>query len=162
VEPFAKALRGLGLKIMIQPVTLQGWVNLTLLAQRIAAGFVSVLSGLGLLLAVLGLAGAISYSVSERKKELGIRVALGARPGQLLAMVIRQILTFAGAGVAVGTLLGIAATAIFRSQLYGIGVVEWVVLLPVGAGMLILSSIVAYGSARPWVKVDPLEAIRHA
>jgi predicted permease len=162
VEPFAQALRGLGLKIMIQPVTFQSWMNLTLLTERIAAGCVAVLSALGLLLAIIGLFGAISYSVRERKKELGIRVALGARPWQLLKMVLRQTMLVAGVGVAIGTLLGVGATVLFRSQLYGISAVEWTVLLPVGAAMLALSLLVAYFSARPWIRIDPMEAVRHA
>jgi hypothetical protein len=162
VEPFAQALRGLGLKIMMQPVTLESWLNLTLLTERIAAGCVAALSALGLLLAVIGLFGAISYSVSERKKELGIRVALGARPWQLLTMVVRQTMSIAGAGVVIGILLGIGGTVVFRSQFYGIGAVEWTVLVPVGAAMLALSALVAYLSARPWIRIDPMEAVRHA
>ena len=161
VEPFAQALRGLGLKIMIQPVTFQSWMNLTLLTERIVAGGVAVLSALGLLLAIIGLFGAISYSVRERKKELGIRVALGARHWQLLKMVLRQTMLVSGAGVAIGTLLGVGATGLFRSQLYRISTVEWTVLLPVGAAMLALSLLVAYFSARPWIRIDPMEAVRH-
>jgi len=162
VKPLAQSLTALGLKVMIRPVTLQGWMNLTLLTQRIAAGCVAALSALGLLLAVIGLFGVISYSVSERKKELGIRVALGARPVQLLQMILRQILLLTGVGVAIGLVLGIAGTLVFRSQLYGIGAIEWVVLLPVGAAMLAVSTLVAWWSARPWLRVDPVEAIRHA
>jgi hypothetical protein len=161
VKPLAQSLNALGLKIMIRPVTLQGWMNLTLLTQRIAAGCVAALSALGLMLAVIGLFGAISYSVSERKKELGIRVALGARPVQLLQMILRQILLLTGAGVAIGLVLGIAGTLVFRSLLYGIAAVEWTVLLPVGVAMLSVSTVVAWWSARPWLRVDPMEAIRH-
>ncbi len=162
IRPLAKAVRGLGLHVMIQPVTLDGWMTLTLLPQRIAAGCVAMLSALGLLLAVIGLFGAISYSVSERKKELGIRVALGALPWQLLKLVLRQTMFVAGAGVAIGILLGVAATIVFRSQLYGVGAVEWSVLVPVGGGMLLLSLLVAYLSARPWITIDPMDAVRHA
>jgi predicted permease len=162
VEPFAQALRSLGLKIMIQPVTFQSWMNLTLITERITAGCVAALSALGLLLAIIGLFGAISYSVSERKKELGIRVALGASPWQLLQMVMRQTVFIAGAGVAIGIVLGIGGTILFRSQFYGIGAVEWTVLLPVGAAMLALSVLVAYFSARPWIRINPMEAVRHA
>src|SRR5262249_19167780 len=89
VKPFAQALRGLGL-IIIQPVTYERWMDLTLVTQRIAAGCVAVLSRLGLLLAIIGIYGAISYSVRERRKELGLRVALGARPRQLLQMVLAR------------------------------------------------------------------------
>ena len=106
--------------------------------------------------------GAISYSVSERRKELGIRVALGALPLQLLTMVLRQTMFVAGAGAAIGMLLGVGATILFRSQFYGISAVEWSVLLPVGSAMLLLSLLVAYFSARPWITADPMEAVRHA
>ncbi|HKE21137.1 MAG TPA: ABC transporter permease [Bryobacteraceae bacterium] len=162
IEPFAESLRKLGLKIMIQPMTFESWLDLSLLTQRIAAGFVGVLSGLGVLLAAIGLFGAVSYSVSARKKELGIRTALGARPSQLLSMILRQTGLVAGAGIAVGTVLGIMATIVFRSEFYGIGAAEWTVLLPVAAAMLALSLLVAYFSARSWVTVDPMEAVRHA
>jgi putative ABC transport system permease protein len=137
-------------------------MNLSLFTQRLTATAAAALSALGLLLAVLGLAGAISHSVAERKKELGIPVALGARASHLLNMVLRQTLVVAGTGVIFGVLLGTAATAIFRSQFFGIGPFEWIVLVPVGAGMLAISLLVAYVSARPWIRIDPMEAVRHA
>jgi ABC-type antimicrobial peptide transport system permease subunit len=161
VEPIARALRGLGLKVLINPATLDNWTNLTLFTQRLTAGAVAGLSGLGLLLAAIGLFGSISYSVSERKKELGIRVALGARPGQLARMVLRETSVVVGAGIVAGMLAGIAATLLLRSQFYGISAVELLVLLPVGAGMLVLSLVLAYLSARPWTMIDPLESVRH-
>jgi hypothetical protein len=159
---FGKSLRGLGLKVMIDPISFESWINLDLFAERMTAIGVAIFSALALLLAMIGLLGAVSYSVSERKKELGIRVALGARPGQLLAMVLRQTATVAGAGIAIGALFGVVATALLRSQLYRVGAVEWMVLLPVGVAMMALSLVMAYLSARPWLKVDPMEAVRHA
>jgi predicted permease len=162
VGPMASALRGLGLKIMINPATLADWTNLTLFTQRLTAGAVSGLSALGLLLAVIGLFGAISYSVSERKKELGIRVALGARPWQLLRMILLETGVIAGVGVSLGIPGGIVVSALLRSQFYGISAVELPVLIPVAAGMLTLSLVVAYFSARPWTTIDPMQAVRHA
>ena len=137
-------------------------MNLTLFGERITAGCVAALSGLGLLLAIIGLFGAISYSVSERRKELGIRVALGARPSQLLQMMLRQTLVIAGTGVAIGLLLGVGATMLLRSQFYNVAAVEWTVLVPVGIAMLAMSLLVAYVSARPWLRINPMEAVRHA
>jgi ABC-type antimicrobial peptide transport system permease subunit len=113
-------------------------------------------------LATIGLFGAISYSVSERKKELGIRVALGAQPRQLLTMILRQTLVIAGTGVAIGILLGVGITMLVRSQFYEIGAVEWSVLVPVGVAMLAVSLLVAYLSARPWITINPMESVRHA
>ncbi len=162
VKPMAQALSGLGLRNLAQPFTFHRLMDLTLLTQRIATGCVAILSALGLLLAIIGLFGAVSYSVSERKKELGIRVALGARPGQLLKLVLRQTMLVAGSGIVLGTLAGIGGTAIFQDQLYGIGAVEWTVLVPVGGAMMGMSLLIAYLSARPWIRIDPMEAVRHA
>jgi predicted permease len=162
VAAFRQAMRGLGLKIAIDPVTFDQWVDLDLFFERIAAASAGILSALGLLLAMIGLLGAVSYSVGERKKELGIRVALGARQGQLLAMVLRQTAIIAGAGIAIGALLGVGATALLQSQLYRMSAVEWTVLLPVSAAMMTICLVMAYISARPWLKVDPMEAVRHA
>jgi predicted permease len=162
LAPLAQVIRNEKLPIAFQPFTFDTWMNLTLLAERLTAGGVALLSGLGLLLAVIGLFGAISYSISERKKELGIRVALGARPGQLLTMVLRQTLRIAGVGVAIGIVLGIGVTMLVRAQLYGIGAVEWTVLVGVSIAMLAVALLVAWLSARSWTRIDPMEAVRHA
>jgi len=162
LEPLAQLIRKRGLFSLAPPSAFDSWMDLTLLGERVTAGCVAALSGLGLLLAIIGLFGAISYSVSERKKELGIRVALGAQPRQLLQMVLRQTLVIAGTGVAVGILLGVGVTMLVRSQFYNVAAVEWTVLVPVGIAMLGVSLLVAYVSARPWIRINPMEAVRHA
>ena len=162
IEPLNQAVHGQGIILPFRPVTFDTWTNFTLLEERITADCVAGLSALGMILAVVGLFGAISYSVSERKKELGIRVALGARPGQLLKMVLRQTLLITGAGTAIGILVGVAATVLLRSQFYGVSAVEWTVLIPVILAMLAVSALVAYLCARSWIIIDPMEAVRHA
>src|SRR5690242_12252453 len=107
----------------------------------------AILSGLGLLLALLGLLGTISYSVSARKKEFGIRVALGATRQELLRMVLRETLSVVVVGISMGLLIGIA-TILLRSQFYGLSTVELPVLVPVTVGMIFVSLLVAYLSAR--------------
>ena len=79
-----------------------------------------------------------------------------------MSMILRQTVVVAGAGIAIGIALGTAATALLRSEFFGIGVMEWTVLLPVGAGMLVAAMAVAYLSAKPWIAVNPMEAVRHA
>ena len=162
IDPLSKAVNGLGVFLPFRPVTFDSWTNFSLLEERLTAYAVAGLSALGMLLAVVGLFGAISYSVSERKKELGIRVALGARPGQLLEMVLRQTLVTAGAGTAIGILLGVGVTVLLRSQFYGVSAVEWTVLVPVAAAMLAVSALVAWLCARSWITIDPMVAVRHA
>jgi putative ABC transport system permease protein len=162
IEPINQAVKGLDIFLPFRPVTFDTWTNFTLLGERITAASVAGLSALGMLLAIMGLFGAISYSVSERKKELGIRVALGARPGQLLKMVLRQTLLITAAGTAIGILLGVGATVLLRSQFYGVSAVEWTVLVPVTVAMLAVSALVAWLCARSWITIDPMEAVRHA
>ncbi|HXJ40479.1 MAG TPA: FtsX-like permease family protein, partial [Bryobacteraceae bacterium] len=143
------------------PVTFSHWLNLTLLVERLVAGIVGALSALGLLLATIGLAGAVSSSVSQRTRELGLRVALGAGSAQLLNMILGQVLAVAGTGVALGLALGIGGTILLQSKFYQIGPVEWTVLLPVAAMMLTVSLLVAWLAARPWLNADPMIAVRH-
>jgi ABC-type antimicrobial peptide transport system permease subunit len=162
VEPIHQTMRNLGLYSGMRPVTFNDWMNFQLLSQRVTAGFVAILGALGLLLAIVGLFGGISHAVSERKKEFGIRVALGARSWELLRMVLRQTLLTTGIGAGIGVLLGVGTTMLLQSQFYGITLLEWTVLLPVVGLMLILSLIVAYLSAKPWIAIDPMEAVRHA
>jgi hypothetical protein len=162
IEPLNRAVRALGINIFARPATFDDWISLTLFPQRAAAACVGVLSVLGMALAMVGLFAAVSYSVNERRKELGIRVALGAGPGRLLRLVLGETAAVAAAGIAIGLLLGIAATAAFRSLLYGIGVVEFTVLVPISIAMLVVCLAVAAISARPWLRIDPMETIRHA
>jgi predicted permease len=159
--PLTQALRNLGLKILFQPATLNDWMDLTLFRQRVAAGCFAILGALALLLSALGLFAAVSYSIRDRKKELAIRVALGAAPRQLLNMVLRETLTVVAVGVCVGILLGVPATIIFRSQLYGVSPAEWTSLAPAAGAMLLVSRLIACVSARPWIRTEPMEAIRH-
>jgi predicted permease len=161
VQPVTDAMRAAGAFVYFAPLTLDSLMNFSLLMERAAAACIGFLSGLALLLAILGLLGAISYAVSERKKELGIRVALGARSSELLQMILRQTLRVTGAGVTIGILLGAVATVLLRSQFYGIGSVEWTVLAAVGGTMVVLSLLVAALSAMPWIRIDPMEAVRH-
>lgn len=162
IEPLNQAIRATGINIFARPATFDDWISLTLFPQRAAAACVSVLSGLAMVLAMVGLFAAVSYSVSGRKKELGIRVALGAGPGRLLRLILRETAAVAGAGIVIGLLLGIAATAGFRSLLYGIGTVEFTVLVPVAAAMLVVCLAIAAISAWPWLHIDSMETIRHA
>jgi ABC-type antimicrobial peptide transport system permease subunit len=79
-----------------------------------------------------------------------------------MQMILRQTLWITGTGVAIGIVLGIGVAMLLRSQFYGVSAIEWRVLVPVGAGMIAVSLAVAYISARPWLAVDPLEAVRHS
>ena len=161
-EPLTRAAKSAGFMIPVPPFTMGGLLYLEMLVPLLTLYVVGGLSLIGVLLAVVGLFGAVSYSVSERKRELGIRSALGAAPSDLFGMVLREITATVGSGIAAGVLIGAAATVLLRSQLFGIQVVEWIVLLPVILSMAALAALVSCLAARTWVYGDPLEALRHS
>lgn len=160
-QPLSQMVRALGLRLDTPPFTSDDVMHFTVMVPLLTLRVVSSLGAVALMLAIFGLYGAIFYSVNERKKEIGIRVALGAQPFSLIKLFLRQTAMISGVGVSVGLFLGIAATILLRSQFYEIRAVELHVLVPVGLAMAVISTAIAYVAARPWIKVNPLEAIRH-
>jgi predicted permease len=116
---------------------------------------------LAFLLAAAGLYGAVFYSVSERTREMGIRVALGAQQWDLWKLIFRQTSTITLIGLFVGIAGGIGASILARSLLYKIQTVEWFVLAGVVFVMLAMTIVTAYSAARPWMRVDPMQSVRH-
>jgi predicted permease len=128
---------------------------------RLALISISGFGGLAFVLAAVGLYGAVFYSVSERTREMGIRVALGAHPWDLWKLVLRQTSAITIIGLCVGIAGGVCASIVARSLLYRIQPVEWVVLTGVGVVMLAMTLATAYSAARPWMRVDPMQSVRH-
>jgi predicted permease len=163
---WAESLRALARKhdpsALCLTMTMADQIDFSLLMPRVIFGCVSGFGLLALILSMTGIYATTSYSVSERRKEIGIRIALGAQPRQLMTSLLRQSALVTGAGLIVGLALGLALSAGLASSLYGIHPVELPVLLGVVIVTTGLASATAYLAARPWVKVDPLEAVRHA
>jgi predicted permease len=141
--------------------TLEDQVNLSLLLPRIIFACVSGFGLLALLLSMAGLYATTSYSVSERRKEIGIRIALGAQPRDLIATFLRQSTLVTIIGLVLGLAMGVGMSSLLGSLLFGVRPVEPMVLVVVVLLTAAISLITAYMAARPWVKVDPLEAVRH-
>jgi macrolide transport system ATP-binding/permease protein len=160
--PLAQSVGKLDAQLAATPfTTLQDWTNFAFYPARLALACVS---GFGLLAAVLtavGLYGAVFYSVSARTREFGVRVALGAAPRDLLTMILRHVAAVSAAGIVLGLGVGIGGTALVASWLYGIRPVEWTVLAGVALAMMTMTLLMAYSAARPWLRVDPLRAVRH-
>jgi predicted permease len=129
-------------------------------SQRFAAHLLEIFGGSALLLCVAGLYGLLAYVVTQRTRELGVRIALGARRGNLLWLVMRQASAMLLAGVAVGTALALASGRVVRGFLYGVSAHDaWALA---GAAALLLASglMAAYLPARRAAGVDPVEALR--
>jgi ABC-type antimicrobial peptide transport system permease subunit len=162
LKPLVDVLGKLDPKLVVQSLTLDDWMNFNLYIPRITVICISTFGALAFVLAAVGLYGAVFYSVSERKKELGIRVALGAAPRDLWKMILRQTTFVTAIGVCLGIIGGIGASTLVRSQLYGIRPVEWLVFVAVALTMGAMAVLTAYSAARPWMKADPMESVRHA
>lgn len=163
LAPLSEAVQKADSQLFFQTsLTMDDWINFSLYVPRITLVCISVFGGLAFILAAVGLYGAVFYSVSERKKEFGIRVALGAAPRDLWKMILRQTSMVTVAGVCLGILCGIVVSALVRSQLYGIHPVEWSVFLAVALTMGAMTLVTAYSAARPWMRADPMESVRHA
>jgi len=122
---------------------------------------ISGFGALAFVLAAAGLYGAVFYSVSERTREMGIRVALGAQSWDLWRLILLQTSTITLIGICVGIAGGIGASTLARSLLYQIQPVEWLVVVGVGFVMLAMTLVTAYSAARPWMRVDPMQSVRH-
>ena len=162
LKPMSEALKKLDAQLFFQTLTMDDWMDSSFYVPRITLVCTGAFGTLAFILAAVGLYGAVFYSVSERKKELGIRVALGAAPRDLWKMILRQTSVVTAMGVGSGIIFGTLASALVRSQLYGIHPVEWIVFLAVAVTMGAMSVLTAYSAARPWMKADPMESVRPA
>lgn len=162
LSPLSDALQKIDPRLFAMTLTFDDWMDFNLFVPRITLICIAGFGALAFLLAAVGLYGAVFYSVSERKKELGIRVALGARPSDLWSMILRQTSLVTATGVVLGSFGGIVATILVRSLLFGIHPVEWLVLLGVTLLMGAMTVLTAYSAAHPWIHADPLESVRHA
>ena len=117
-------------------------------------------AALALILSAVGIYGVISYVVAQRRGEIGIRIALGARPTAVSTLVVRQSLALASIGVAIGVVAALATTRLLGALLFGVSPTDPVVLASATVLLLLLAGIASYAPARRASRVDPVEALR--
>jgi predicted permease len=136
------------------------YVAASLFGAKIAASLLSVLSGLGLLLAAVGLYSVMAYSVAQRTSEIGIRVTLGAQPRDIMRLVIRQGISFALIGLVVGSLAAAALARVISATLVGVSPADPVVYVGATAFTVLVTVIAAALPAWRALRVDPAVALR--
>ena len=116
---------------------------------------------LALLLSSIGIYGVMAYSVAQRTREIGIRMALGARSQNVLSLVVGQGMALVGIGVALGLIAAFAVTRLIGSLLFGVGAADPVTFVIASLLLVSVAALAGYLPARRATKVDPLIALRH-
>ena len=136
-------------------------VSATLSQSRFNTALLGVFAAVAIILAAVGIYGVIAYNVTQRTKEIGIRMALGAQRRQMLTMILHQSLTMAAIGIGVGLLGAFAATRLLSALLFGVGTTD---LLTFGAVIILLGAAALFAAllpARRAMKVDPVIALHY-
>jgi hypothetical protein len=121
---------------------------------------VGAFAGAAVLLVLVGLYGVISRSVGQRTRELGIRIAIGARPREVLWLVLRQSLYLSITGVLIGCIATLAATRLITSFLFGITATDLSTYAIIAAGLIAMSLAATYFPARLAARIDPADCLR--
>ncbi len=141
--------------------TIGAVLDQVLWAPRMAAGLLGVFGGFALLLAAIGIHGVMSYSVAQRTQEIGIRMALGAKAGDVLRLVMTQALGIIAIGAALGMLAAFFATKGLSALLFGVGTADPITFGGTVLVLLAAGAIACYLPARRATRVDPLTALRY-
>jgi len=114
-----------------------------------------------LLLAAIGIYGLLAYAVGQRRRELGIRLALGASRGDVMSQVVGDGIRLAVAGIVIGVVIALAITRLLSALLYGVGASDPMTFVGVVALLALVSLVASYLPARRAARVDPMVALRY-
>ena len=148
-----------------QPVaamrTMNEWMDTAVAGPRYRTALLALFAFVALVLASTGIYGVMSYSVSQRTHEIGVRMALGARRMDVMKLVVRQGMTLVIVGVAIGVLGAIALTRVMSTLLFGVTAKDPLTFVVVAALLNLVAFVACYLPARRATKVDPLVALRY-
>jgi len=140
--------------------TLQQAASVVLLPQRFAVAVTGMLGAVGLLLAVIGLYGVLSFSAAQRTREMGVRLALGARRADVVRLVVREGVRLIAVGMTIGLALALAGTRLLTPFLFGVSPVDPLTFLAIGATLAGVALAASWLPARRAAAVDPAASLR--
>jgi putative ABC transport system permease protein len=141
--------------------TIEELIDQGLWAPRVGAALLAVFGGLALLLAIIGVYGVLSYSVSQQTREIGIRMAMGARTASVLSLIIGQGMRLAVVGLMLGLLIAFATMRVLSSLLFGVSAHDPVTFAGVSLILATAAILGCYIPARRAAKVNPITALRY-
>jgi putative ABC transport system permease protein len=140
--------------------TLESWVTEAMAQTRFLLALIGAFAGLALVLAALGLYGVISYSVRQRTREIGVRVALGASDREIRRLIVGHGLVVAAAGIGLGLVAAVALTRVVTSYLVGVSATDPVTFAGVPVLLLGIAALASYLPARRAATINPVQALR--
>ena len=156
------AVRGVDPTLAVSRIqVLSEMVSASLAPRRFVVTLLGVFAGLALLMAVIGLYGVISYSVTQRTQEIGIRMALGAQRSEVLGLVIRQGMQLAGIGAVIGLIVSLAFSRVIQSQLFQVSPFDPLTFAATALVLVGAALLACYVPARRATRVDPIDALRY-
>jgi putative ABC transport system permease protein len=162
VQPLRAMLQDLDADVPMYGVRSLDQLSSAAVAQpRLYLVLIASFAGTAMLLAAIGLYGVLAYAVGQRTREIGIRLALGAKRAEVLRMVMRQAGRLAAAGIGFGLLAAVLASRVLRSQLFEIAPTDATTYVVVALGLLVVSLMASWIPARRAARIDPLTALRH-
>ena len=161
VAPVQAAVASVNKEIPLEFHTLAEQVNDSMVQERMLALLSGFFGALALLLAMIGLYGTLNYVVTQRQREFGIRLALGAGRGSILGLVMRDLTLVLAGGIMVGVCISLAATRLLQQLLFGIGPRDPVTMIGAAGALSAVALLAGYLPARRATKVDPMVALRY-
>jgi predicted permease len=161
-DSLRSAVKGIGGDyVMSKTQTMEEIISASLASQRFSMSVLGVFALLALLLASVGIYGVVSYLVGQRTQEIGIRIALGAKQGDVLRMVLRDGMKMTLAGVIIGCAAALGLTRLMASLLFGISATDPLTFSAVALLLAIVALAACYIPARRAMRVDPMVALRY-
>ena len=139
---------------------MEAMVNTVLSPDRFSALVMAMLAGVGLFLAAIGLYGVIAYSVMQRTGEIGLRLALGAQPLSVIALIARESGALVGLGLVLSLPVAFTVARLLKSVLFSVSVVDPAILLGIVLGLTVVTLIASFAPTMRALKLDPLRALR--
>ena len=161
VNPIRAEVRALDPRLPVANVRLMtDVVDASMATPRLTGTLLTIFAGLALVLAAVGVAGVLAYLVSRRRREIGIRMALGASRANVLGLIVRRGVLYAGAGIAAGIAAALFLTRLMEGLLFGVAPRDPLTFVAVSAILLVIAVVASLIPALRAARVDPLEALR--